>query len=174
MYVGHVGVALGAKRSVPGVALLWLIVAAYLPDWTDAALCISGKYRDTGMLSHSLPAGALLMLLAAAVALLATGDRFAAAVVAAVVVSHLPLDYVSGLKPTWPGGPAIGLQIYTRPVVDFATEAIVIAAGWVLYTRSLPAGLRRWNESHVMLAALLGMQLAADVARLLYPSINKC
>ena len=68
----------------------------------------------------------------------------------------------------------IGLALYSRPVIDFFIETAVIVFGWMLYRATLPRTLPRWNESHLMLALLILMQLTVDVARLLVPSINKC
>lgn len=173
MYVGHLGVALGAKRFAPSVALATLVFATYLPDWVDAALCITGRYQGAQMLSHSLPAALVLSVLAGA-AVFGRGNRSAFFVVAAIVISHVLLDYITGIKPTWPGGPFIGLQMYNQPIVDFAVESIIIVFGWMLYKRTLPPSNGRWNLSAVMLAVLLAMQAAVDAQRLLSPSINKC
>lgn len=173
MYVGHVGVALGAKRFAPSVALGTLVFATYLPDWIDAALCVTGRYHDAQMLSHSVPAALILSVLAGA-SVFGQGDRGAFFIVAAIVISHVLLDYITGIKPTWPGGPSIGLQVYGRPIMDFAVESIVIIGGWILYKRTLPSSNGSWNLSTVMLAVLLFMQAAVDAQRLLSPSINKC
>jgi membrane-bound metal-dependent hydrolase YbcI (DUF457 family) len=126
------------------------------------------------MLSHSLPAVAVL---AAAVALLyfAVARDFAAAgLVAVIVVSHAVADYATGLKPTWPGGPFVGLQLYQRPAVDFILEAAVIVIGWVIYRRSLPQERRNSNPVNVLLFSLLLLQLAASVSFSLFPGIKKC
>jgi membrane-bound metal-dependent hydrolase YbcI (DUF457 family) len=174
VYVGHVGAALGAKRVVPTAALAVLIVASYLPDWIDAALCVTGSYHDTQIYSHSIPAIGLLAAAAGGIQLARSRGWKAALVVAALVVSHILLDYLTGLKPTWPGGPVIGLALYSRPVIDFLIETAVIGFGWVLYRATLPRTLPRWNESHLLLALLILMQLTVDVAHLLMPAINKC
>ncbi len=173
MYVGHAGVALGAKRFAPSVTLAALIFAAYLPDWVDAALCVTGKYHNAQMLSHSVPAALVLAALAGATQV-RRADRGAFFIVAATVISHVLLDYITGIKPTWPGGPLVGLQVYSLPVVDFAVEAAVIVAGWLLYKQTVPASTNRWNSPVTMLIALLFMQAAVDVQRLLAPSLNKC
>lgn len=173
MYVGHVGAALGGKRFAPSIALWTLIAAAYLPDWVDAGLCLTGRYHDTEMLSHSVPAVLVLALIAAATQL-RRGDRSAALVIAAVVISHVLLDYLTGIKPTWPGGPVIGLQIYAHPLLDFVVEGLVILGGWLLYRRTLPALRGGWKSAGTMLFVLLSMQAIVDASRLLFPAINKC
>jgi membrane-bound metal-dependent hydrolase YbcI (DUF457 family) len=173
MYVGHLGAALGAKRIAPAVAMGTLVFATYLPDWVDAALCLTGRYHDAQMYSHSIPATVVLAVLAGATQLRRL-DLRAALVVAAVVISHVVLDYITGIKPTWAGGPFIGLEIYRHPVVDFSIEAVVIVTGWAFYHRTLPAGLPKWNASTAMLIVLLVMQGGIDAAHLLLPSVNKC
>ena len=174
MYVGHVGAALAAKRAAPAAALSTLVVASYLPDWTDAALCVSGTYHDTQIYSHSIPAVAVLATVAAASQARRGRGRLVAAVVACVVISHVLLDYITGIKPTWPGGPSVGLELYAHPLIDFIIEATVITLGWLLYRATPPPLPKRWNESHLMLALLLAMQLLVDIARMLAPSLNKC
>jgi membrane-bound metal-dependent hydrolase YbcI (DUF457 family) len=173
MYIGHVGPALGAKRFAPSVAIALLVFVAYLPDWVDAALCFSGGYHNAQMLSHSIPAVLILAMLAGCTQL-GKGDFSAALVVASVVISHVLLDYLTGIKPTWPGGPTIGLELYRRPLIDFLAEAAVIVCGWLVYRRSLPAEFGKLRLSTVMLALLLLMQAGVDAGRLLFPSINKC
>jgi membrane-bound metal-dependent hydrolase YbcI (DUF457 family) len=173
MYVGHVGAALGAKRIAPAVAMGTLLLATYLPDWVDAALCLTGRYHDAQMYSHSIPAALVLAALAGATQLRRLDVR-AALVVAALVISHVVLDYITGIKPTWAGGPFIGLEMYRHPLADFVVEAIVIVTGWMFYRRTLPPGLPKWNASSTMLLLLLLMQGGIDAARLLLPSVNKC
>ena len=173
MYVGHLGPALGGKRLAPSVAFATLVFATYLPDWVDASLCVTGRYHDAQVYSHSIPAVIALATLAGA-SQLRSADRSAALVVAAVVISHVLLDYLTGIKPTWPGGPSIGLGMYRYPVADFALEAAAIAGGWLMYRGTVQAEGDRWNSSTMMLVPLLLLQAGVDAARLLSPSINKC
>lgn len=174
MYVGHVGAALAAKRAVPAATLAALVVATYLPDWTDAAFCVAGRYENAQMYSHSLPAVAVLALLAGGMQLGRGRGRVVAGVVGLLVLSHLLLDYITGTKYAWRGGPRIGLGLYSHPLFEFVIEAGVIVIGWLLYRATLPRMAKKWNESHLMLAALLLMQLSMDIATLLRPTMNKC
>ena len=174
MYIGHVGAALGAKRVRTSIGLLVLLIATYTPDWVDTGLCLAGAYNPEGMLSHSIPAIALFSAIGFALYAAATRDWRAALVVAAVIVSHMFLDWVTGYKPTWPGGPMIGLRFYDRPIADFIAEATVIVIGALLYARTLPPRKRPWIDVSVMLGALLLVQLAVDVARMLMKSLPKC
>jgi membrane-bound metal-dependent hydrolase YbcI (DUF457 family) len=174
MYIGHVGAALAAKRLRRTIGLLVLLVASYAPDWIDTGLCLAGAYNPQGMLSHSIPVVLVLSLVAFTVYGVATRDWRAAGVVAAVVASHMLLDWITGYKPTWPGGPMIGLQLYARPVADFVAEGVVIAIGAVLYAKTLPPRRRPWIDVSAMLGALLLLQLSIDVAHLMMKTLPKC
>lgn len=175
MYAGHVGVALGAhgiRRSIP---LWFLIIASQLPDWADAGFCLAGVRPSVpGILSHSIPAVAMLALIAAIAYAAAMRDPASMALVAAVVASHAAGDYLTGLKPTWSGGPMIGLMLYRRPVVDFVLEAAVIVFGWLLYRRSLEPERRTSEPVYTLLAALLVIQAGADVFLSFVTGLRKC
>ena len=174
MYIGHVGAALAAKRVRGSIGLLVLLVATYTPDWVDAGLCVGGVYNSREMLSHSIPAVLLFALVGFVAYALATRDWAGALVIAAVILSHLLLDWITGYKPTWPGGPMIGLQLYDHPLADFLAESIVIFAGALLYGPTLPARRRPWVDISIMLGALLSLQLTIDIAHLLMKSLSKC
>ncbi|MEA2707093.1 MAG: hypothetical protein QOH22_1881 [Gemmatimonadaceae bacterium] len=174
MYIGHVGAALGAKRVRRSIGLLVLLIATYTPDWVDTGLCLAGAFNPQGMLSHSIPAIALFAALGFAVYATATRDWKGALVVAAVVLSHMVLDWITGYKPTWPGGPMIGLRFYDHPIADFVAEATVIVIGALLYARTLPPRKRPWIDVSVMLGALLLLQLGVDIARMLMKTLPKC
>ncbi|HEV7596372.1 MAG TPA: metal-dependent hydrolase [Gemmatimonadaceae bacterium] len=174
MYIGHVGAALAAKRVRRSIGLLVLLIATYVPDWADAGLCLAGAFNPHEMLSHSIPAVALFALLGFATYATTTRDWRSALVVAVVIVSHMLLDWITGYKPTWPGGPMIGLELYDHPIADFIAEAVVIAIGALLYARTLPPRKRPWVDVSAMLGALLLLQLGVDIARLLMKSLPKC
>jgi len=137
-------------------------------------LCVAGAYNPEGMLSHSIPAIALFAALGFAVYATATRDWRAALVVAAVILSHMFLDWITGYKPTWPGGPMIGLQFYDRPIADFIAEAVVIVIGALLYAQTLPPRKRPWIDASAMVGALLLLQLGVDIARMLMKTLPKC
>ncbi len=174
MYIGHVGAALGAKRVRGSIGLLALLVATYVPDWVDTGLCLAGAYNPQEMLSHSIPAVLLFALIGFAAYGVATRDWTGALVIAGVIVSHMFLDWITGYKPTWPGGRMIGLMLYDHPIADFVAEGIVIFAGALLYARTLPPRRRPWVDVTVMLGALLAMQLTIDIAHMMIASIPKC
>jgi hypothetical protein len=174
MYIGHVGAALGAKRARRSIGLLVLLVATYTPDWVDTGLCLAGAYNPQGMLSHSIPAIALFAVLGFAAYATGTRDWRAALVIAAVILSHMFLDWITGYKPTWPGGPMIGLRFYDHPIADFFAEGAVIVIGALLYAGTLPMRKRPWIDVSAMLGALLLLQLGVDIARIVMKTLPKC
>ena len=175
MYAGHIGVALGAHGIRKAIPLWFLIIASQLPDWTDAAFCLANVRPSTpGILSHSIPAVSVLALLAALAYVMIMRDPAGMLLVAVVVLSHAAGDYLTGLKPTWSGGPMIGLMLYRRPVIDFIFEAVVIAAGWMLYRASLSPERRSSEPVITMLGALLLIQAGADVFLSFARGLRKC
>jgi hypothetical protein len=174
VYVGHVGAALAAKRLRRSIGLALLVVATYAPDWVDAGLCLAGKSNPIEMLSHSFPAVGFLALVAWAAYGIVARDWKGGGVLAAVVVTHMLLDWTTGNKPTWPGGPMIGLELYAHPIADFVAEAVVIGIGGVLYARTLSPRKRPWVDVSMMLGALLLIQLAIDIAHSMLKTMPKC
>lgn len=174
MYIGHVGAALAAKRVRTSIGLFALLVATYVPDWVDSGLCLAGVYNSDGMLSHSVPAVVLFSLVGFTLYALKTRDWTAALVVAGVILSHMLLDWVTGYKATWPGGPMIGLRLYSHPVADFIVEGVLIVIGTVLYGRTLPSRQRPWIDVSIMLGALLALQLGIDIAHMMLKALPKC
>lgn len=175
MYAGHIGIALGAK-GIRGSIPLWVLVfATQLPDWADAGLCLAGiRTSVPGIYSHSLPAIAALAVLAALVYYAGVRDGGGVAIVACVVITHMVADYVTGHKPLWPGGPVIGLDLYSYPRADFLLESFVICCGWLLYRQSLPNPRRRALAVNLIPAALVLFQLAAAIAFSVAPPLEKC
>jgi membrane-bound metal-dependent hydrolase YbcI (DUF457 family) len=174
VYAGHIGVALGAKGVSPRQSLALLIFATQLPDWIDGTLCVVDcRFGPYEMYSHSFPAIAIVALLIGGLYFLFTRNRPGAAMMGAMVVSHALTDYITGDKPTWPGGPRLGLQIYSHPVLDFAVEAAVVLAGWLIYRKSLTEEQRSKPPVWAILLALLALQVYAD-AVVIANRIPKC
>jgi hypothetical protein len=84
------------------------------------------------------------------------------------------LDWITGYKSTWPGGPIIGLKLYSHPALDLIVEGVLIAIGTLLYARTLPPRQRAWIDVSLMLGALLALQLGIDVVRVLFKTLPKC
>jgi membrane-bound metal-dependent hydrolase YbcI (DUF457 family) len=174
VYLGHVGIALGAKGVRREMPLLVLLVATYAPDWIDGGLCIAGAYDPRGMLSHSLPAIALLVGVVLTTFRVRKRDMAGGLVVCGVVMSHMLFDWITGYKPTWPGGPMIGFRLYNHPVANLVLETVVIVIGVLLYRRSLPLRAKPWIDLAAMAGVLIGMQAIITIARALTASLPKC
>jgi hypothetical protein len=140
--VGHAGVAVAAKRFGPRVPLWLLLCAAYAPDIIEVSLWPFGVHNRE--LSHSLiSVGLGATLLAASYALLRRDTR-GAICLASVYVLHWPADFITGHKPTWPGGPTVGLDLYDRPVLVWIVDLAVLAGGcWLYYMSARRAGTAR-------------------------------
>ena len=165
MYAGHIGAGLGAysfRKAIP----LWLIlVAAQFPDWLDAGMCIANMDRGPyGLYTHGFIAVGIAAAAFGLIAYAITRDFTAALVVVLVVASHWALDYLTGLKPTWPGGPVVGLELYSRPVVDVIMESATILAGWLVYRRTLARDMRNHGWTYAMLFTLCALQVLAGAA----------
>ena len=162
MIVGHIGIALATRARWPRVPLAAVMSAALAPDIIDfvtAALRICGPQ---GLYSHSLPAIAIEVVLLGGAAALWCRSPAAGWLVAGMVLLHLVADYITGVKVLWAGGPVVGLDLYSRPLADFALEAVVTFIGWRML-RSSPAG-DRWASTPIVLALLFAAQAALDAA----------
>lgn len=175
MYAGHVAVGISAKRWAPIIPLWLLIVASQLPDWIDVGVCAGrSSTPNPAMLSHSLPAIAVLAAGGAAAGRLVYGSWYLARLLAALVISHILGDYVTGLKPTWPGGPLLGMLLYSRPALDFMFESAVIFCGWWIYRTTFPQNVRNSLAVRAMLVGLITLQGIADLALIVVPRLSKC
>ena len=175
MLTGHVAVALAARGARSTIPLWLLIAASQLPDWADAAICASRfPVPVQGLYSHSVAATLVLAGTGALLTYAALRDIRGALLVAILVVSHTLGDYVTGIKPTWPGGPSIGLHLYSQPLLDFAFESAILAGALLLYRRSFAPELRSWRRVMIVPAALLAIQAGADIVFALSPGIAKC
>lgn len=163
MIAGHLGVALAARSLRRDAPLVWLLAAAIAPDLADGVFALVRFCSPNGSYSHSIPASVVLAGLAAGSSLILTRNRGAAAVVGAVVLSHLPLDLITGEKVLWPGGLVHGLYLYRFPIWDFVVELPVVVVGWLLLRRSGVGP--SWATSVVAVAALTLLQAAADLAK---------
>jgi hypothetical protein len=175
MVTGHLGIALGARRFEDTAPLWLMLLAAELPDWADAGVCLaSGGGPGAEMWSHSIPAAcALAAVLAGAYWLWSRSTR-GALLLALLVLSHIAADFLTGVKPTWPGGPRLGVNLYAHPIADALLELLVVAAGWMLYRRTLPDTVRdRWLAALPLVLLISGDALVA-LRALFGPPFLKC
>lgn len=157
MYAGHAALALLAKGIRPRISLAVLVPVAFGPDWIEWALSATG--HENRILSHSLVSVAICATVVALVYWSFTRATVDACVVWLTYASHWPADFITGIKPTWPGGPDVGLRIYTNPVLDTAVEWTVVVLCWLVYRRSLPRQNRNRPLSYLVPAGLCAMQV---------------
>lgn len=183
MFLGHIGVALAAKRAAPETSLGTLVAAAVWLDLVWPALLLAGVERvriDPGNtaftpldfehypFTHSGVAVALWSAAFAAAYLARGGARRGAAVLAALVASHWVLDAIvhrPDLPLAW-SGPKVGLELWASVPATVALELALLGAGALAYAAAVPARDRvgRWA-----LAGLVAFLLAAFAANALGP-----
>lgn len=155
MFMGHLGIALGAKGWRRDIALPLLCVAAVLPDLIDFTLEGAGHPQGAGLWTHSLGAMVGYACVFAAPYALATRNYLSAFALGAVAASHVLADLITSRLTLWQGGPTAGLHLYAHKHADIALECVVIVAGWLLYGRNLSPRLRRSGRSLAMVLVLV-------------------
>lgn len=156
MIIGHIGVALGARRRWPAVSFLALLVATFAPDLLREVLGLSMMPATSAdFYSHALPWSALLAVGLGVVTWLLTRSREAALVIVAVVASHVALDLLSGTKPLWLHGPR-GRGLGAFAPGEMLVETVILASGWLSVRRG--GDRRRWFASRVVPPAMVGLQ----------------
>lgn len=180
MFLGHLGVALAAKRAAPRASLGTLVAAAQLIDLAWPVLVLAGLevvHVDPGNTrvtpldfahypwTHSLLMVVLWAALLGGAYLARTRYRAGALVCAAAVVSHWLLDLVVHRPdlPLWPGGPEVGLGLWDSLPATLLVEGGLFAAGLVIYARATRPrdGVGRW--ALVALALFLVLVYAANL-----------
>lgn len=164
MFVGHLAVALGAKRASPRTPLAALIAAAFGLDLIWPVLLLAGIERvriDPGHTaftplafdyypwSHSLSMAIVWAVVVGRFSVVVLKRAAAGFLIGLAIVSHWLLDYVTHAPdlPLWPGGPQVGLGLWNSIPGTLAVEGtLFVAAIWV-YVRSTrprrPAG--KWS-----------------------------
>jgi membrane-bound metal-dependent hydrolase YbcI (DUF457 family) len=160
VYTGHAALALLAKAKRPRVPIALLVPIAFAPDWIEWIADAFGHHNRA--ISHSLVSVGLGASLAALIYWITTRQSADAAVVGLTYVSHWPADFITGLKPTWPGGPMVGLRLYTHPVWDVLLESALVVACWLPYRHSLAAPTRRRAILQLIPLGLIGMQIGFE------------
>jgi hypothetical protein len=136
MVAGHAALGLLIKARRPRPATVLLIAAAFGPDLLEWAFAAMGQHNRE--LSHSIIAVGVGALVAAlGYATIGKGSAGDATAVAVAWLSHWPADFLTGIKPTWPGGPDVGLNLYSSPAFDLVMESGLVIIAWLLYRRTL-------------------------------------
>lgn len=169
MYAGHAALATLAKGVRPRIPIGLLVPVAFAPDWIGWFFDAVGFYNPE--LSHSLVSIGIGSTVVALIYYIVSRVRADAIAVWLTYVSHWPADFVTGLKPTWPGGPMVGMYLYKRPPVDGVIECLVIIACWLVYRRSLPRAAQHRAVGLLIPLGLIAMHLAFLATRI--PSLRR-
>jgi hypothetical protein len=161
LITGHLGIAGAAYSARRGSSLIWLLGASMAPDVVDALFVVARICNPFGLYSHTVLAAAMIAVVTGAIVYAATGQRVTGVLAAALVLAHLPPDFITGRKLFWPGGELYGLRLYDHALADFVIEALIATAGWWL-VRSR-AWAPRWATGWPALVALLLLQGSLDV-----------
>jgi len=183
MFIGHFALGFAAKRAAPRMSLATLFAAAQLADiiWPVlVALGIEQVRIEPGITAFtpldfvSYPySHSLLMLLVwgalfGALSARSTHDRRTWLVVAALVVSHWVLDWITHRPdmPLYPGSAKFGLGLWNSVPATITVETLMFVAGLWIYARATRA---RDAIGRRGLSALAGFLLVIYVANAIGP-----
>ena len=174
MVVGHLALALAAKRVAPRINLGWLMAGVTALDLVWPILVLAGVERvsivpgatafnalvfDYYPWSHSLLMALVWGIVLAGFARAADLPRSAAPLLILLVMSHWVLDVITHAPdmPLWPGrSPHLGLSLWDSITGTFVVEGllwvVVMTAGWASSPWSPPPGSAR----QLALFALIG------------------
>ena len=150
MFVGHLAVALGAKKVEPQIPLGAAVAAAFGLDLLWPFLLLAGLEVvrvspdatafthlafDSYPWSHSLAMVVVWSVLAAAVARRLLGSWRVGVIIGVLVLSHWALDLVTHRPdlPVWPGGPVWGLGLWNSVFGTIALEGAMLGTGVFMY-----------------------------------------
>lgn len=150
MFVGHLAVALAAKRASPRTPLSALVAGAFGLDLIWPLLLLAGLERvriDPGHTaftplafdhypwSHSLSMSVVWGVVAGRLAVGVFKHAGAGALIGLVVVSHWVLDFIVHVPdlPLWPGGPEVGLGLWNSIPGTLSIEGAIFASAVAAY-----------------------------------------
>lgn len=153
MFVGHLAVALAAKRAAPRAPLGALVAGAFGLDLIWPVLLLVGLERvrivpgytaftplafDHYPWSHSLSMALIWGVVIGRLSALVLKNARAGLLIGLAVVSHWVLDFVTHVPdlPLWPGGPAVGLGLWNSIVGTLVVEGALFAGAIALYLRA--------------------------------------
>jgi LexA-binding, inner membrane-associated putative hydrolase len=172
MFIGHIALALAAKRATPRASLATLFLAA---QWADILwpIFLALGIEEVRILpdgrpflqldfisypySHSLLALAVWGLLFGIVYRAVAGGRHTLWILAALVVSHWVLDWVTHVPdmPLYPGSAKYGLGLWNSVPGTMAIEGTMYLVGLIVYLRATRARDRIGRWGFFALAATL-------------------
>jgi hypothetical protein len=190
MFIGHFGLSFAAKRAVPRVQLAVLFTAAAFADLLWPVLVALGVEQvriDPGntaltpldFVSYPYSHSLLMLVIWGAVFGFAyravTGENGRAfAILAALVVSHWVLDFITHRPdmPLYPGGPKLGLGLWNSAPGTLAIEVPLFAIGAWIYTRATRARDKTGRWAFVSLTAFLFVSYVVNFLSGAPPSVT--
>ena len=153
MFVGHLAVALAARRAERRAPLGALVGAAFALDLVWPLFLLAGIETvriDPGNTaftplafasypwSHSLSMAVVWSVVAGRVAAAILKRARAGLFIGLAVLSHWLLDFVTHRPdlPLWPGGPLVGLGLWNSLPLTLVVEGVLFAAAVALYLRA--------------------------------------
>ena len=134
-----------------------LVPVAFAPDWVEWIFAQLGHQNRE--ISHSLISVGVGATIVALTYIAVTRATMDGVVLWLTYASHWPADFITGRKPTWPGGPIVGLQLYDHPLRDVVLESALVVVCWLIYCRSLQAVSRKRAINVLIPLGLVGMQI---------------
>jgi len=152
MFVGHLAVALGAKRLEPRIPLSAFVAAAFALDLVWPVLVLvgvevvrvdPGNTQFTSLAfesypwSHSLVMAGVWGCIAGALILVWKKSTSGAWLIAGTVVSHWLLDAITHRPdlPVWPAGPLVGLGLWNSIPGTLIVEGGLFSLAVLAYVR---------------------------------------
>jgi len=154
MFIGHFGVAFGAKKVTPALSLGLLFIAVQFLDllWPtlillhiEHAAIVPGITKMSPIdftdypISHSLLMSVIWGILFGAIFWLVKKDFRSALILGLCVVSHWVLDIIVHRPdlPLYPGNsPKLGFGLWNYPVIEPVIEILIFLAGLILYLKT--------------------------------------
>ena len=180
MFIGHFGLSFAAKRAAPRAGLAALFTAAAFADvlWPlfltlgiEQVRIDPGNTRVTPLdfvsypYSHSLLTLVIWgLVVALAYRAITRMNGRVAIVLAALVVSHWVLDWITHRPdmPLYPGGPVYGLGLWNSFAATVAVEVPLFAIGVWIYARSTRPADQVGKWAFAGLIALLVISYVAN------------
>ena len=174
MFVGHLAVALGAKKVEPDIPLGATVAAAFGLDLLWPILLLLGVETvrlnpgdtaftnlafDSYPWSHSLLTVVGWSGLVGFLGRRVFGSWRAGMVLGGLVLSHWVLDFATHRPdlPLWPGGPLVGLGLWNSIPGTILVEASLLVGGVWLYRRATSPRDRTGTGALVALVVLTGV-----------------
>jgi hypothetical protein len=181
MFVGHYGVAFGAKPLTPVVPLWVYFIAVQWLDVVWSILVLLGieklhivpGFTEANALdlyympyTHGLP-GAIVLSLALGAIVAASVARqrgMAFLVISAAAFSHWILDLIVHIPdlPLYDNTDKVGFGLWRHVAISFPLELIVLAAGAWIYVRAAHPPIRGRNALCIFVVLLAALQAYAN------------